>query len=210
MLLKEGDHVLFFGDSITDAGRREKSNHNNHLGVGYVALIASRLLARHPHMNLTFTNRGISGNRVCDLEKRLQEDVIDAKPTVVSIMIGINDTWHQFSRNLVSPLDDFSAAYRRMCARLRDELSARLVICEPYLLPYPADRLTWRQDFDSRLEAVRKVGAEFASVYIPLDSLFAAAAREVPPTYWAGDGVHPTPAGHGFIAEAWIQAVCGP
>jgi acyl-CoA thioesterase-1 len=209
MLLRPGDHVLFFGDSITDAGRREKHNHNERLGIGYVALVASTLLSRHPRMHLTITNRGFSGNRVYDLEKRLQEDVLDAKPTVVSILIGINDTWHQYSRNLPSPVGDFLAAYRRICTRIRDELRARLVICEPFLLYSPQDHAAWRDDFNARRAAVREIGAEFASVYIPLDSLFAAAARQAPAAHWAGDGVHPTPAGHGLIADAWLRAVCG-
>jgi len=204
----QGDHVLFFGDSITDAGRREKHNHNDHLGVGYVAGVASVLLARHPELRLTFTNRGFSSNRVYDLEKRLQDDVIDLKPTVVSILVGINDTWHQFSRSLPSPQEDFQAAYRRICTRIRDELGARLILCEPFLLPTPEDRAAWRDDLNPRLEAVRRLGAEFASVYIPLDGLFAAAAHQAPAAYWAGDGVHPTPAGHGLIADAWIRAVC--
>lgn len=209
MLLRRGDHVLFFGDSITDAGRREKHNHNNHLGTGYVAVVASILLARHPELGLTFTNRGFSGNRVYDLEKRLQEDVIDLKPTVVSILVGINDTWHQYSRGLPSPAGEFLAAYRRICTRIRDELGARLILCEPFLLHFPQDRAAWREDLTARLRAVRQVGAEFASVYIPLDGLFAAAARKAPAAYWAGDGVHPAPAGHGLIADAWLQAVCG-
>lgn len=209
MLLRQGDHVLFFGDSITDAGRREKHNHNEHLGIGYVALVASTLLARYPQLGLTFTNRGWTGNRIYDLDSRLQEDVLDARPTVVSVLVGINDTWHQYSRDLVSPVGEFLATYRRICERIRDELGARLVICEPFLLPFPEDRAAWRDDFDHRLRAVRQVGAEFASVYIPLDSLFADAARKAPAVYWAGDGVHPTPAGHGLIADAWIRAVCG-
>ncbi|MCJ7543359.1 MAG: SGNH/GDSL hydrolase family protein [Phycisphaerae bacterium] len=209
MLLRQGDHVLFFGDSITDAGRREKHNHNDHLGVGYVAVVASVLLARCPELTLTFTNRGFSSNRVYDLEKRLQDDVIDLKPTVVSILVGINDTWHQYSRNLPSPLEDFRAAYRRICTRIRDELGARLVICEPFLLHFPEDRAAWREDLDGRLQAIRQIGAECASVYIPLDGLFAAAGRKAPAAYWVGDGVHPTPAGHGLIADAWLQAVCG-
>jgi len=209
MLLRKDDHVLFFGDSITDAGCREKHNHNDHLGTGYAAVVAAVLSARYPELALKFTNQGFSGNRICDLEKRFQADVIDAKPTVVSILTGINDTWHRFSRNLDSPLDQFQASYRRICTRIRQELGARLVVCEPFLLQVSPEQAGWRADLDPRIHAVRQMGAEFASAYVPLDGLFAAAACKRPAATWAADGVHPTFAGHGLIAEAWIQAVCG-
>jgi lysophospholipase L1-like esterase len=207
MLLKPDDHILFFGDSITDAGWRSEGD--KPLGKGYVALIASDLGERYPQLKLRFTNCGLSGNRVYDLQNRLQADVIDLKPTVVSILVGINDTWRRFDRDMVSPVEDFLAAYRRICTRIRDELAARLVLCEPFLLPVVADPAAWRQDLDPRIHAVRQVAVEFASAYVPLDGLFAAAACRQPASHWAGDGVHPTPAGHALIAEAWIKAVCG-
>jgi len=208
MLLRKNDHVLFFGDSITDAGRKNKGGGDENLGAGYVAMVAEALRGRYPELKLRFTNRGIGGNHVSDLEKRLAADVIDLKPTVVSILIGINDTWHWFDRGRVSPLDEFHAAYQRICRRIVEELAARLVICEPFLLPTPPDRAAWRVDLDPRIHAVRRIGAEFADVYLPLDGLFAAAACSKPAEFWLHDGVHPTPAGHKLIADAWIQAVC--
>jgi lysophospholipase L1-like esterase len=207
MLLKQDDHILFFGDSITDAGWRSEGD--KPLGKGYVASIASTLTSRYPQLKLKVTNRGISGNRVYDLQKRLQADVLDLKPTVVSILIGINDTWRRFDRDMLSPVEDFLAAYRLICSRIKEELSARLVLCEPFLLPVTPDRAAWRQDLDPRIHAVRQVAVEFASAYVPLDGLFAAAACRQPAAHWADDGVHPTPAGHALIAEAWIKAVCG-
>ncbi len=206
MLLQPDDHILFFGDSITDAGWRTESD--KPLGKGYVALIASSLTSRYPQLKLRFTNRGIGGNRIYDLDRRLQADVLDLKPTVVSILIGINDTWRRFDRDMVSPTTEFLTCYRHICTRIHQELSARLVLCEPFLLPVPLDRAAWRQDLDPRIHAVRQVAVEFASAYVPLDGLFAAAACRQPAVHWLHDGVHPTPSGHALIAEAWIQAVC--
>ena len=112
MLLQPSDHVLFYGDSITDAGRRAEQNNNRGLGVGYPALCAAALWARYPDWDLRFTNQGISGNRLVDLEARLEADVLAAKPTLVSILIGINDTWRRYDRQVVSPLDEFVDADR--------------------------------------------------------------------------------------------------
>ncbi len=209
MLLRQDDHILFFGDSITDCGRNGKGKGEDYLGDGYVAMVAKALRERHGELNLRITNRGISGNHVSDLAERLQTDVIDLEPTVVSVMIGINDTWHKFDRGRASPLDEFAATYERICRRITGDLAARLIVCEPFLLHTPPDRAEWRVDLDPRIHAARRVAQQFASVYVPLDGIFAAAACTEPAEHWTGDGVHPTPAGHSLIADAWLRAVCG-
>jgi lysophospholipase L1-like esterase len=209
MLLRPDDHVLFYGDSITDAGRRAAENNNGGLGVGYAAICSALLAARHPELHLRFTNTGISGNRIYDLEHRLGADLLDRRPTVVSILIGINDTWRRYDSDLPSPVADFEACYRRMLAAIRDGLAARLVICEPFLLPTPPDRIAWREDLDPRIAAVRRVAVDFHATFVPLDGLFAAVACRAPMEAWLPDGVHPTPAAHALIAEAWLHAVTG-
>jgi lysophospholipase L1-like esterase len=204
VLLRQGDHILFFGDSITDCGRLTEGGG---LGTGYVSLCASMLSARWPQLGLTFTNRGISGNRVCDLEARLEADVLALAPSVVSILVGINDTWRRYDSDLVSPIPEFTASYRRILTAIRDALDARLILMEPFLLPVPDDRRRWREDLDPRILAVRRLAGDFGALHVPLDDIFAAAARTRPPDYWLPDGVHPSPAGHALIAEAWIDAV---
>ena len=147
------------------------------------------------------------GNVVADLERRLEADVLALKPTVVSILIGINDTWRRYDSNTTSDIPAFEDSYRRILSTLRQELSARLVICEPFLLPIPKDRIPWREDLDPRIASVRRLAMDFGATYVPLDGIFAAAACQREMNYWAPDGVHPTPAGHGLIAEAWLEAV---
>jgi lysophospholipase L1-like esterase len=207
MLLQPNDHILFYGDSITDAGRNQQVNNNGGLGVGYPALCAAQLLALYPEFNLTVTNRGISGNRIYDLEERLEKDVVALQPTVVSILIGINDTWRRYDSGRPSPIPEFQASYRRILLSLRDRLGARFVLLEPFLLPIPADRKAWREDLDPRITAVRELAREFDTLLLPLDGIFAAASCRASMEYWAGDGVHPSLAGHGLIAEHWVDLV---
>lgn len=207
MILQAQQHILFYGDSITDAGRNAAQNNNGGLGAGYAALVAAQLQARFPELNLRFTNRGISGNRIYDLENRLQDDVIAQQPTLVSILIGINDTWRRYDSNTPSPIDEFEASYRRIAQRLHESGTSRLVICEPFLLPIPDDRIAWREDLDPRIGACRRIAREFNTLYLPLDGLFAAAACRQSLAYWLPDGVHPSLAGHALIADAWIKLV---
>jgi len=206
MLLKPNDHILFYGDSITDCNRRVATFDNYGLGTGYPALIASTLLSERTDLNLLISNRGFSGNRISDLECHLESDVVPLAPTVVSILAGINDVWHVFKHDKPSPLPEFAASYRRVLERFR-AIGAKIVLCEPFLLPIPDDRKQWREDFDRRILIIRQLATEFADRYVPLDGLFAAAACRQSAEFWLPDGVHPSPAGHGLIARHWLAAV---
>jgi lysophospholipase L1-like esterase len=204
-LVGAGQTVLFQGDSITDAGRSR--DNPAELGRGYANLIAAWFGMLHPELQVRFLNRGISGNRAVDLQARWQADCLDLKPDWVSIMIGINDTWRRYDRNDPTSAADYTAAYREILTRTRDQAQARLVLLEPFVLPHPADRRAWREDLDPKIAAVRELAREFGAIYIPLDGLLAAATTRREPAFWAADGVHPTQVGHAFIARAWLQAL---
>ncbi|MGG6310882.1 SGNH/GDSL hydrolase family protein [Paenibacillus macerans] len=205
MAFKEKDVILFQGDSITDWGRNYEDGAS--LGAGYPLLIASRLGYLFPEKNLTFLNRGISGNRAVDLQNRWDRDCLELKPTWVSIYIGINDTWRHYDNNDETTAEQFEAVYRNILERTREKLDAGLILIEPFVLPVPEDRREWRADLDPKIAVVRDLAREFGALYVPLDGLFAAASTKAEPAYWSPDGVHPSPAGHALIADAWIKAV---
>src|SRR5262249_14488062 len=95
-LISKKDVILFQGDSITDAGRaRDKAEANNQtaLGSGYAWNAAVATLANRPESELTIYNRGVGGNKVFQLADRWQHDCLDLKPSVLSILIGVNDFW---------------------------------------------------------------------------------------------------------------------
>ena len=205
MTIADQATVLFQGDSITDAGRSRENDAA--LGGGYPNVVAAWFGAMHPAKRVRFLNRGISGNRAKDLRARWTDDCIALKPDVVSILIGINDTWRAFDRNDPTSAAAYAEDYRQILGRVRDELGARIVILEPFVLPYPEDRRAWRADLDPKIQVARDLAREFGATYIPLDGMFAAAATAVPPSFWAADGVHPTQCGHAFIARAWLTAM---
>ena len=205
--MTDGMKVLFQGDSITDAGRTGSTNRDEALGGGYAAVIAARLAPRGA--NVTVINRGISGHRIYDLEARWTRDCIDLQPDVLSILIGINDTWRRYDSDMLSPIAKFEDCYRRMLDRVRAETQAQIVILEPFVLPTPADRAGWREDLDPRIHAVRRVACDYQAIFLPLDGLFAEAATREPMESWLPDGVHPSEAGHKLIADAWLNAVFG-
>ncbi len=204
-LFDKGDVVLFQGDSITDAGRNREEPY--HLGYGYAMMAASWFQALYPERGVSFLNRGIGGDRVKDLSVRWQKDCLDLKPTWLSLLIGINDTWRRYDRNEATSADSYEAHYRALLERISAVLEVRLILCEPFVLPVGADRDRWREDLDPKIAVVRRLAREFDALYVPFDGLFAQAAAQREPAFWASDGVHPTPAGHAFMAQAWLRAV---
>ncbi len=191
-----GRHVLFTGDSVTDCGRRDDPDG---LGAGYV-----RLLAEGPLSGARVTNTGAGGDRLPDLAARWRRDVLDQAPDVLSVLIGINDTWRRDDSGLISDDADFERIYRTLLRTLagRDTL---VVLVEPFVLPVTAGQRAWLDDLAPKAEIVQKLAAEFDAVHVPTaDRLREASGL---PQFLATDGVHPTPAGHEVLARLWADAV---
>ena len=204
MYPSDNNLILFQGDSITDAGRDHQDE--NSLGFGYANLVASWVSAQYPSKNLHFLNRGISGNRAVDLRARWQADCLDLKPDWVSILIGINDTWRRYDQGLITTADEYAEHFRAVLEQTRAS-GAKIVILEPFVLPYPDDRQGWREDLDPKIAAARRLALEFHALYIPLDGIFAAAATRRRMDFWLRDGVHPTMVGHALIAQHWLKTL---
>jgi len=204
-LIENGATVLFQGDSITDAGRMYDDG--NSLGSGYAMMAASWFSALYPERNVRFLNRGISGNRAKDLEVRWQKDCLDLKPAWVLLMIGVNDTWRTFDANDPTTTEAYEKSCRNILMAVRNKLKAKLVLVEPFVLPFPEDRKAWRSDLDQRIGVIGKLAKEFDALLVPMDRIFAEAAKIRGPAFWTADGVHPTPAGHALIAQSWLKVV---
>lgn len=202
--LEQGDIVLFQGDSITDAGRVRENG--NDLGKGYALMTAALFNAKFPEKQVIFLNRGISGNRVPDLLGRWQQDCLDLKPNLVSIYIGINDTWRKYDRNDPTSTEQFKTGYRQLLDQTAST-GAKLLLIEPFVLPVPEDRKLWREDLDPKIDVVRELAREFGARLLSLDGIFAQASTRADSAFWAPDGVHPSPAGHALIANEWLKVV---
>jgi len=197
--------ILFQGDSVTDAGRSREDPHL--LGNGYPKYVAELLRQRWPDTTFEFLNYGVSGNRTRDLLERWQTDCIDPQPDVVSILIGINDTWRAFDQNDPTTVEQYESNYRSLMQQIKDHTDAKILMLEPFLIPADDVKANWRPDLDPKIHAARRLAREFADAYIPLDGLFAAACVNRDPAYWAADGVHPTAEGHLFIAGHYVDVM---
>jgi acyl-CoA thioesterase-1 len=197
--------VLFVGDSVTDCGRRDDPEG---LGSGYV-----RVLAATPELaGRTVLNRGISGNRVVDLETRWADDVLAVDAGVVSILIGINDTWRRYDSDDPTTVEAYQAGYRRLLEPLAARPGTALVLMEPFVLPVTPEQAGWRDDLDPKIEVVHRLAAEYGATLVPTDvelTRLAAEAGAGGAVALAEDGVHPTPQGHAAIAAIWLAHAGG-
>lgn len=208
-MIKKNDRILFIGDSITDVGRNRADASD--LGDGFPKLLAGHLNEKYPAHNLTFLNRGISGDRVVDLKQRWSGDCLELQPDLVTILVGINDVGFVINDQLIptaSELKQFEENYRYLLKSIKEQTAAKIVLMEPFLLPYPEDRWAWRDQLDPRIQIVRRLAKEFDAILIPLDGLLnAKGIADSFEEYTGDDGVHPTAIGHEVIADIWLEYV---
>lgn len=203
---------LFQGDSITDGNRGRNLDPNHIMGHGYAFSIASRVGYTFPEKKLTFINRGISGNKVTDLDKRWKEDTLDLKPDVLSVLIGIND-----SSSLVNShpepvtLQMYNDIYRSLLDRvLKQNPNVLLVLNQPFVFKNSSNSPDWEKriaDLTERQRIAEKIALDYNAVYVKLQSAFDEACKKAPVEYWIWDGIHPTVAGHEVVTREWLKQV---
>ena len=193
------ERVLFQGDSITDGNRGRSADPNHILGHGYAFIIAARHGAGFPERKLDFTNRGVSGNTVLDLEKRWAKDTLALKPDLLSVMIGVNDQ----SRNV--SLEAYEATYDKLLTDARAQNpKLKLVLIEPFVR-HPGKPVP--EGIVARQAIVAKLAQKHGAALVKLQKLFDEAAAKTADDYWVWDTVHPTYRGHQLLADEWERVV---
>ena len=202
--------ILFQGDSITDCGRRDCGGagfNNWGVGPGYPGMVAAELWAKYPEQ-FEVVNRGISGNRVVDLYARWKVDCLNLMPDVLSILIGVNDTWHELGegKNGVE-VPRYERIYRELLQWTIDTLPGiEIVLIEPFVGDQEGVAALV-DEVAERREVVRKLAKEFNTKLIAGQELFDEAKKLAPMSYWLADGVHPTPAGHKLLTKKWLETM---
>lgn len=197
--------LLFQGDSITDAGRDRTDHHN--LGYGYPVYAAEELKKRYPDKEFEFVNLGVSGDQTKDLVARLESDFIEQQPDIVSILIGVNDTWHHAAMKDWIPGDVFEARYRTVLEALKQRTHARIMMIEPFIVPVNEEKASFYEDLFPKIQIIRALAREYADVYLPLDGLLAALAVNHPLSDFSDDGVHPNASGSKIIGQLYADAI---
>lgn len=210
--LSNNDVILFQGDSITDAGRKrdvDEANNNAALGTGYAFLAASALLNKYADKNLKIYNRGISGNKVYQLAERWDKDCLELKPTVLSILIGVNDYWHKHNGKYDGTVKVYADDLKKLLDRTLKQLpDVKLILAEPFAVKgVKAVDDTWYPEFNDYRTAAQDIAKQYKASWIPYQKVFDNAEKSAPGAYWTKDGVHPSVAGAQLMANAWLDTI---
>ena len=199
--------ILFQGDSITDAGRR--GTDDVHLGLGYATLVKAELTFNYPGQYIV-QNRGINGNRIVDLYARMKTDILNLKPDVMSILIGVNDVWHEFMEKNGVDADKYFKIYSLLIEEIKEALpDIKIMILEPFALQGSANEGCWeefRDEVAKRAEKAKEIAEKHNLTFVPLQEKFNEVAEATTNDCWLYDGVHPQAAGHELIKREWIKA----
>ncbi len=200
--------IVFFGDSITDANRNKEHDHAIFdYGHGFVKFITGELLSENP-VGYEIYNRGISGNRIVDLYARVKSDVWNLQPDVLSILIGINDIWHEIGNQNGVDIVRFEKIYRMMIEDTLARLpNVKLIFCEPFVLvgSATAENMSQFLEVKQYAKVVEKLAEEFGAYFLPLQEKLEQAAHKYSLELYLADGVHPNTAGAKLIADEWLK-----
>ena len=170
MKLKDGDVIVFAGDSTTDADKRSTADG---LGNGYVKLVSDALYAFYPMENYRVVNAGVSGNTSLQLLERWERDVMSRAPDVVFCMIGINDVWRHFDR--CEPLQKRISVqeYRENLSSVCEKTKGVRLFC--VIPPYYMER--------NRTDEMRVMTEQFAAAARGVAKKYGADVLEVQPAF---------------------------
>ena len=206
--LKKGDRIVFLGDSITAGGVQPD---------GYVTLIRNALGANAKDLGVETIGAGISGNKVPDLQRRLDRDVLSKNPAIVFIYIGINDVWHwekQADGTMAggTPKDAYEAGLKDIIGKIK-AVRARIILCTPSVIGEKADGLNERDPMLEEYAAISRSVAKDGSVeLLDLRKVFidyekANNKDNQPKGILTGDGVHLNKEGNKLVAEAMLKVL---
>lgn len=208
--LEKNDIILFTGDSITDGARErtvKAANIPRALGSGYAAHTAARIYSSRPHLNLRIYNRGINGNSIKSLLGRWTDDCLKLKPTIVSILIGVNDFNASFTATGKGDPERFRSEYQELIRLTKNGLpGVRLVIGEPYAVKGAREKIDkWFPGFTEYQQVAREIASQEGACFIPYQHLYDTASGKAPKLFYSRDGVHPSLAGVQLMSDGWCS-----
>lgn len=211
MKISSGGKWVMIGDSITDCGRERPiaEGLRDPLGRGYVTMADALVQARYPDRHIRIINVGSGGNTIRDLHTRWQTDVLDLKPTWLSVMIGINDVWRQFDlpnkTECHVPPDEYERIYDALLTKTRPALEGLILIPPYFVESNPADPMRVRMCEYAGI--VRKLAAKHDAVYVDVQRAFDEALVHQHPMNLAWDRIHVNQVGHMIITRALLKAL---
>lgn len=196
--IRPNDRVVFLGDSIT-AQRL------------YTKYVEDYFTSTHPAMKVTFMNAGVGGDRSSAAVNRVRKDVIEQKPTVVTICFGMNDAAYRRTVDMKG-LKTFKDGLSELISAIRSQTNARVVLLTTTCVDDKGH--DWLKGYNITLtrfiaetkKIAAKEGVPVIDLYHPMRAALANGQRTDATFTLIPDGVHPNEAGHRIMARTILQA----
>ena len=208
--IKNGQTILFIGDSITDCGR---SYTERPLGNGYVKLFSDFVAIREPAKKINIINKGISGNNVIDLQARWSDDMLRHKPDWLSVKVGVNDL-HRLLGLVpeTETIEEFAAAYDDILSRTKKSLpKCKVLLIEPFYISTDRTNNSLRKNIldvlPQYIRIIRKMSEKYNTRLIKTHDIFQKLLKYHEPDLFCPEPIHPNLTGHVVIAEAVYSAL---
>lgn len=159
----ERKHILFFGDSITQAAVNKG---------GYIDRIRQYLDSAGKATQYQLTGSGIGGNKIYDLYLRMEDDVIAKKPDVVVVYVGVNDVWHKAMYGTGTDFDKFEKFYTALIKKLQAQ-NIQVLLCTPAVIGERNDNSNQQDgDLNNYSKVIRKLANNMNCKLVDLRKLF--------------------------------------
>jgi len=212
--LKDGQTIVFIGDSITDCGRRGAQAP---LGDGYVKLFAGMLSIREPEKKIEIVNKGIGGDTIWGLQSRWEDDVLRFKPDWLSVKIGINDLHSTMGEGLpwmakkITP-EVYEQCYENILSRTKKQFpKCEILLIDPFYLSIDRDPESPRGKVLSLLPGyhavVHRMSRKYKTRRIETHRMFQKLLKRHDADLFCPEPVHPNVIGHLAIADAVYDAL---
>ena len=160
---QEKKKVVFFGDSITQAGVKPG---------GYIDILNKSLAAQNQGPKYELIGAGIGGNKVYDLYLRIEEDVLKQNPHIVVLYVGVNDVWHKASYGTGTDPDKFEKFYTAIINKFKEK-KIKMVLCTPAVIGEKTDHSNQQDgDLNAYSNVIRKLAADNKLALVDLRKIF--------------------------------------
>lgn len=192
-LVNKKNKIIFFGDSITELGVKEK---------GFVSLIKNNTA----FSNWDIIGKGQSGNKIYDLFLRLEEDVLESNPQKVVIYIGVNDVWHKYLSGTGTDYDKFIKFYQAIIDRLKEAGTEIILVTPAVVGELKGNKNELDSELDKYAAAIRALAKENQLKICDLRNIFVTYIKDnnfkdEAKNLLTYDGVHLNDKGNQLVAD---------
>lgn len=199
MKIKTHTTILFQGDSVTDC--KCNRNDENDVGQSYVKEVKQYL----NKYDIKVINKAIAGNRVDHLLQRFQKDFVDVNPDYLILLIGVNDTWHNYPN--CKSNETFKFEFEQLLFKIKNEMHCKVLILEPFIIGFKEQYIIMKDDLNEKIKIIKSLTKKYNYEYLSFIDEFNKIITKENEEQYTIEGIHPLPLGYKIMANKIIASL---